>query len=49
MSLRAPSASYANFTQDAAGYDMFWVEFDDGTELFVSEHSQTGEMRVRIA
>lgn len=41
--------SFATFTKDEAGYDMVWIEFDDGDELFVSEHRQTGEIRVRVA
>jgi hypothetical protein len=42
------TVSYANFIQDQAGYDTVWIEFDDGSELWVREQSQAGEMEVEI-
>jgi hypothetical protein len=43
------TVSFATFTQDSAGYDMVWLEFEDGSELEVIEHSQTGEIRVKVS
>lgn len=42
------TVSFATFTKNPLGYDLVWIEFDDGGELRVTEHSQTGEMRVGV-
>lgn len=42
------TVAFATFTQDASGYDLVWIEFDDGGEAFIYEQSQTGEIRVRV-